>query len=100
MKKFYVLTWDFNSDKLEPYDVLPYFRESCAKCENYESFKKEVERASRYRFWARCEYEMICSGWPVRKNEYKLDVHEQVMMNIDIICNILWKEQLNKKKKS
>ena len=92
MKKFYVLTWDFNSDKLEPYDVLPYFRKNCAKCENYESFKREVERTSRYKFWARCEYEMICSGWPVQKNKYKLDVNEQIMMNIDIICNILWEE--------
>ena len=95
MKKFYVLTWNFNSDRLVHYDVLPYFRRNCAKCDNYKSFKGEVERTSRYKFWARCEYEMICSGWPVQKNEYKLDVHEQVMMNIDIITDILWEEITN-----
>ena len=26
-KKFHVLTWDFNRDKIEHYDVLPYFRD-------------------------------------------------------------------------
>ena len=93
MKKFNVLFWDFNSDKLEPYDVLPYFREHCAKCDSYESLKEEVERKSRYNFWGRCEYEMICSGWPVQKNRYKLDIHEQIMMNIDNLVDILWKEQ-------
>lgn len=95
MKKFNVLHWNFNSDSIEPYDILPYFRENCAKCENHESFKREIERASRYRFWARCEYEMICSGWPVQKNRYKLDIHEQIMMNIDIITDILWEEITN-----
>jgi hypothetical protein len=35
---------------------------------------------------------MICHGWPGQKNSYKLDVHEQIMMNIDIIAEILWNE--------
>ena len=26
-KSFYVLNWDFNSDNLVQYDILPYFRE-------------------------------------------------------------------------
>ena len=28
----------------------------------------------------------------IQKNDYKLDVHEQIMMNIDIIAKILWEE--------
>jgi hypothetical protein len=55
-------------------------------------FKIFVESESRYQFWGRCEYEMICHGWPVRKNEHKLDIHEQIMMNIDIIVEILYNE--------
>lgn len=58
----------------------------------FDDFKTFVEEESRYQFWARCEYEMICSGWPVQKKEYKLDVHEQIMMNIDVVAEILWKE--------
>lgn len=113
--KFNVLLWDFNQDKLIPYDVLPYFRE-CYKerkkrykgyskrkayypdnkyynvPNTFEEFKEFIKSESIYRFWSRCEYEMIIHGWPVRKNEHKLDVHEQIMMNIDIIADILLKE--------
>ena len=105
-KKFNVMRWDFNSDKLVPYDVLPYLREEVKerweriiKDKNkttgtltVDKLKELVEGASRYRFWARCEYEMICHGWPVHKNEHKLDIHEQIMMNIDVIVDILWNE--------
>lgn len=96
MKKFNVLRWDFNTDSLIHYDVLPYFRmcieETKVKPKLLEDFKKLIEKESRYNFWSRCEYEMICHGWPVRKNDHKLDIHEQIMMNIDIIAEILFEE--------
>lgn len=109
-KIFNVLQWDFNTDKLRYYDVLPYFRDCYnkrVKCRKknklddnqywkvpttLEEFKQFIESNSRYQFWARCEYEMICHGWPARKNDYKLDIHEQIMMNIDIIAEILYNE--------
>ena len=117
-QKFNVLMWDFNSDKLIHYDVLTYLR-NCYKDrvknfkkyskkeglavdneymfvpETLDEFKKFVENESMYMFWSRCEYEMICHGWPAKKSDYKLDVHEQIMMNIDVIANILFYE-LNK----
>ena len=100
--KFNVLIWDFNSDQLEYYDILPYLR----KCyeerlknlkwrkvpKTFDEFKQFIEEESQYQFWARCEYEIIIHGWPPRKNDYKLDVHEQIMMNIDIITQILFNE--------
>ena len=121
MKKFNVLLWDFNSDGLEHYDVIPYFvdrynervkrykkaskrkdfdpnNEYLKVPETLEDFKKFIKDESRYQFWSRCQYEMICHGWPVQKNDYKLDVHEQIMMNIDIVAEILYNE-MNKKKK-
>lgn len=120
MKKFNVLMWDFNHDELIHYDILPYFRncykERIKKSREYkginendfnnyfkvpktlDEFKKFIENESRYQFWSRCEYEMICHGWPVQKNDYKLDVHEQVMMNINIIAEILYDEKVNNDK--
>lgn len=115
MEKFNVLIWDFNRDELVHYDVLPYLRD------RYEDRKKRFEMAgkdnelwkvpktldefkefiigeSRYQFWARCQYEMICHGWPVRKNDHKLDVHEQIMMNLDVIAKIMC-DELGKKVK-
>lgn len=108
--KFNVLLWNFNRDELEYYDVLPYLRNRYKECvkkskkykdsdywkvpKTLEEFKKFIKRESQYQFWARCEYEMICYGWPVQKNDYKLDVHEQIMMNIDIVAQILYDENV------
>ena len=109
--KFHVLTWDFNKDMIEHYDVLPYFRnrleeriESNKKDDDeyfkvpksFDEFKKFVEDESMYQFWSRCEYEMIVHGWPVRKNDYKIDVHEQIKMNLDMISGILFDEYWDK----
>ena len=121
--QFYVLNWDFNRDEIEHYDVLPYFRnefkerkkkskskriqrimEETPDMKKYygvpetrDELKKFIENESQYMFWGRCQYEMIVHGWPVRKNDYKIDVHEQVMMNIDIITDILYKELIDNK---
>lgn len=97
MKKFNVLIWDFNSDSLKYYDVLPYFRNCYKELKSnkpatLEEFKEFIKGKSAHMFWSRCEWEMICHGWPIRKNDYKLDVHEQVKMNIDIITEILYNE--------
>ena len=119
MTKFNVINWDFNSDKLVFYDVLPYFRNAYKERvvqvkkfskskrgqeilrtsgdywyipDTQEMLKKFIKEQSQYQFWARCEYECIVHGWPVRENEHKLDIHEQVMANLDIIVNILWEE--------
>jgi hypothetical protein len=124
---FNVLTWNFNRDNIEHYDVLPHFRrrykerskdmDDVAKKawwknatdaektrfmkyykvpETLDDFKEFVKDESQYQFWARCEYEMICHGWPVKNRDYKLDVHEQIMMNLDIVARILF-EELGKK---
>lgn len=104
--KFYVIEWDINQDTIKHFDVLPYFRRAYEKRvteksdyfkvpKTIEDFKKFIEDESMYQFWARCEYEMVIHGWPVEKNDYKIDVHEQIMMNIDIITDILCKEFLN-----
>lgn len=99
-KKFNVMMWDFNSDSLEQYDILPYFRECIAKTKKrkkdvktIEEIREIVEKESMYRFWSRCEYEMIIHGWPKHKNDEKIDIHDQVMMNLDTIVELLYNEQ-------
>ena len=113
--KFNVLLWNVNSDRIEHYDILPYFRERLKERkktkskkmrelfpipETLDEYMEFVKRESRYQFWARCEYEMICHGWPVAKNNHKLDIHEQVMMNLDVIAGILMEENLMKSRKT
>lgn len=101
MNKFNVLLWDFNTDSLQYYDILPYLRDCYKKAKQkpktLEELKEFIRKESMCRYWSRCEYEMILTGWPVQKKNYKLDVHEQIMMNIDIITTILYNELINKK---
>lgn len=98
LKQFYVLNWDSNSDTIEHYDILPYFRDcwkrrpKSKRPKTRQELEKFIHDNSIYMFWARCQYEMICHAWPVKKNDYKIDIHEQVMMNIDIIVDILAEE--------
>ena len=111
MNRFNVMVWDFNHDNLEYYDVLPYFKECYEKRverskekgvninskyfkvpKTFDEFKEFVEDESQYQFWARCEYEMILHGWPVQKRDYKLDVHKQIMMNIDVVTKLLMED--------
>ena len=42
-----------------------------------------------YQFWARCEYEVILVDWPGQKVEKKIDVWNQIEMNLDIVTKIV-----------
>lgn len=98
---------DFNSRKFEGYDVMPYFIrewESIKKNakpyseDNYrgrpqtkDELKDWLLHKSRYMYWSRCEYEIIVAGWPNTDNQAKIDIHDQVEMNIDVVLDIFIK---------
>lgn len=96
MKQFNVIVEDINSRKFIPYDVIPYlvkrYKDSKEKPKTFDEFKKFIEKESMYQWWSRCEYEAILKSWPTGSSEKKIDVHWQVMMNIDIITEILMDE--------
>lgn len=102
MTQFNVIRWDINSDKLVIYDVLPYFREEYRKLNkrerpiNKEQWRAFIEREGKYRFWSRCEYEIIISSWPPRDKSSKVDVWFQINNNIDLLINVLMMEFSNK----
>lgn len=78
--KFNVLHLNFNKTKVEPYDILPYFRDCWkAKCykedvnkiketksknKRIELLKNFIQDRSLYMFWARCEWEFLVAHWP------------------------------------
>ena len=104
IKEFNVIIHNPNSNKFEKYNVIPYFI-NCYKSQKkdkpvtYEQMKAFVTSRSMYQFWARCQYEVILSDWPCCKNTHKLDVHEQIMNNIDLITTIVIDNLSNKKSK-
>ena len=88
MQSFNVINYDFNENKFESYDVMPYlircynerverfkkidpqevdletFNKYYKVPETFEEFKTFVKDESIFQFWARCEYEIILSPWP------------------------------------
>lgn len=106
MIEFKVINWDTNSDRLVHYDVMPYIYSEFEKYRKrnklaiknvtFEELKKFINDTAKYRYWSRCEYEVIVTGWPVSRNTYKLDVYEQIKMNLDNITQLML-EDLQKK---
>lgn len=99
---FNVINFEFNSEKFKSYDVMPYlvncYEEVKHKKESpksFEEFKEFVKSKSMYKYWSRCEYEIILSDWPNEKKRKKIDIHEQIMMNIDLVTEILMRNVLS-----
>ena len=135
---FNVLNYNGFNNQIEKYDVIPYFK-NVWKSKSFNSkdvktksdLKEWIISASRYMFWARCEYECLIAPWPfgskamneklkkvltadfniddykqnidfcnaVTTDMQKIDIHEQILMNIDVITDILFNE-FNIKEKS
>lgn len=96
MKSFNVIWWDFNDKEPKSYDVIPYlircYKEKENKPKTFEEFKKFVEDESRYMYWSRCQYEILISDWPRKRYTVKWDIHQQIMMNINVIIDLLIEE--------
>lgn len=90
---FNVVIYDYNGNRFVPYNIIPYliecYRKEKHKPKKFEEFKKFIDEQARYRFWARCQYEVILSDWPNQSVHEKIDVYDQICMNIDIITKVL-----------
>ncbi len=93
MNAYNVIIFDPNKKEFVPYNIIPYlvecYKESKDKPTTKEQFKEFVKSECQYRFWSRCEYEIILVDWPNQQIENKIDVYDQVIMNLDVIVNIL-----------
>lgn len=104
---FNVINYNPNRDKMEYYDVMPYFRRCYenhtpkrTRPKTFEEFKGFILAKSMYMYWARCEYEIILKDWPNFGISEKWDVHKQVEMNIDVITELLMKEYVKRPRKN
>lgn len=92
-KSFNVIFYDWNNKKFIPYDIIPHlvdhYKMAKQKPSTFEEFKEFIKHESLYQWWSRCEYEIILQSWPNGDLEKKIDIHWQVMMNIDLITEIL-----------
>ena len=90
---FNVIIDDVNAQEFKSYDVMPYFircyEGTKDRPKTYEEFKSFIERWSRYMNWSRCQYELVLKPWVGHDNEQKVDVHWQLMNNLDLVTSIL-----------
>ena len=100
IKPFNVINFNINSGEFGVYDVMPYLVE-CYQNEKkskrpvtFDEFKEFVKSQSMYMYWSRCEYEVILLDWPNQKKYKKIDIHWQIMNNINIVTNVLMENVL------
>lgn len=93
-----VLHYDFNSGKVEFYDILSHgallddVRQARKDHPDDDVlFMDDVRTFLRYYFWSRCEHEILVSGMHPKKGEEpsKVDVFDQVDANWDAFCAYL-----------
>ena len=96
IKPFYTIIYNINKKEFEPYNIMPYLIEEYKKKKkkkkqhtSFEEFKEFIVGASMYMYWSRCQYELILASWPCEDKKEKIDIHNQIMMNIDRITEIL-----------
>lgn len=102
MLEWNVYISDFNAGKIKTHNVFNHCGviEDCQKAYkkhkyDRDAFIEEVRRSLRYYYWSKCEWEIIITHWPPRKNaqDLKIDVYDQVMLNWDKFCDYVWKHK-------
>lgn len=95
-KPFYTIIYNINKKEFEPYNIMPYLIEEYKKEKkkkkqptSFEEFKEFIVQASMYMYMFRCQYELILTSWPNEDKKEKIDIHNQIMMNIDRITEVL-----------
>lgn len=118
--KFNVLYKDFNTGKMEPYDVMESLygtmfnsNGTLSKKRFHIHDKKTFERKEiktrndlkefinshfMYLYSYKCEWEFIAQDWPNTDNgkDVKVDVYQQLKPNIDLITDIVWEQVKDK----
>lgn len=55
-----------------------------------ELVEMELRHKCQYYFWAKCEYEVVVTGWPDTGVEKKIDVYTQLDNNWEIFRNLVF----------
>ena len=93
MKEFNVIIYDPNRKKFVSYNVIPYFldcyKEYSKPLKTFKEFKNFIIKEAQYRFWAKCQYEMVLVDWPCQQHEEKWDIYMQIMLNLDVVTKLV-----------
>lgn len=96
--EWYVLWHEFNSDKIESFNIFDStsFKQEVDKLLEefitFDDFKEKLDGALKYSFLSKAEYEIMCSGLFDRNKAYRIDVYTQVKPNLDILARYIIEE--------
>ena len=96
-----MLVWNvfvdsFNEKHIKVHNISDHasFLQDCAKAakkykDDREGFEDAIKKELMYYYWSKCEWEIILTSWPVRKNfqDAKVDVYSQVCLNWDVFID-------------
>ena len=91
--------YDYNADKIEPFNVFDHgrFYEDCQKNarknpKDFDAFCDQLRKDVMYYYWSKCEWELVLTPWTSQseKAAIKIDVHDQIDLNWDIFCEYVW----------
>lgn len=102
MMEWNVYYHNVNKDKIETYNILEHgsFIEDvlndlneCRHKDDFAEFKRRLQRELRYYFWSKAQWEILLKPWVGSRNkeEVKIDVYDQVMLNFDIFADYVWR---------
>lgn len=95
--EYYVLNEDFNTHKIEPYNILggtwisEYVYKNKKKFKSHDELKELLRIEFMSKFWSRAEYEILIGGLFVKyPDEFeKIDIWEQIKPNLDLITSYI-----------
>lgn len=99
-----MLTWNiyyenFNAKRIETFNIFSHYRfwEDCIENKkknkkDKDNFVKQLRQDLMYYFWSKCEWEIVLTSWPERKDfkDKKIDVFEQIELNWDRFVDYVW----------
>lgn len=98
MLKWYVLKENFNTRKIEKYNVLSGWEDDIKKarkkCKTKEELKEWLKREFMYYYWSKCECEIFVAGLFTKdpKDFQKIDIWTQLEPNLDVITDYVCRE--------
>lgn len=119
--EYYVLNYDFNKDKIIPFNVFnniyvndrtekeirKYLRSPSSytvECDGetlvgFDALCKSIDKIIKFEEWGRCEYEIAVSSIFENAMQEKWDCYSQCKYNIPMICReVIYQYKQNKKK--
>lgn len=105
--KWYVWRYNFNAKIIEKWNIFEnstfnsFIEKALKEFVTYDDFKEKVRKELSYYYRTRAEHEILVSSI-FNDDETKIDIYDQVVPNLDILCHYIidyWNNMKGRRKK-